>query len=77
MKALQSGNKKSTLGTKKGGARTNGSDFSSARGSEERHASVAATGRGGQRRLKDFDLENVSKALLCYMFAYSMVPSLG
>lgn len=41
--------------------RANGSDFSSARGSEERHTSVAAQGgRGGARRNRDYDLEHVS-----------------
>ncbi|KAM3065272.1 Esa1p-associated factor [Clarireedia jacksonii] len=40
--------------------RANGSDFSSARGSEERHASVTAQGSGsgrGPRRNRDYDLE--------------------
>ncbi|KAE9375476.1 MRG-domain-containing protein [Stipitochalara longipes BDJ] len=36
----------------------NGSDFSSARDSEERMGSVAATGRGGPRRNRDYDLEH-------------------
>ncbi|KAI9644267.1 Esa1p-associated factor [Ciborinia camelliae] len=47
-------------GKKLGGNRTNGSDFGSGRGSEERHASVAAQGgggRGGPRRNRDYDLE--------------------
>ena len=49
--------------TKKGG-RANGSDFSSARGSEERNTSVAAQGaRGGARNRRDYDLEHVSPAL--------------
>ncbi len=49
----------------KGGARTNGSDFSSTRASEERHASVAAqSGRGGSRRNRDYDLESVSPVFL-------------
>jgi hypothetical protein len=58
MKALQ----KKPAGGKKGqGGRANGSDFSSARGSEERTASVAAQGgRGGQRRTRDYEIENVS-----------------
>ena len=62
MKALQ---KQPKAGGKKGaGARANGSDFSSARGSEERTASVAAqSGRGGQRRTRDYELENVSTLL--------------
>ncbi len=42
--------------------RANGSDFSSARGSEERTAVGLATssGRGGPRRTRDFELEHVS-----------------
>jgi hypothetical protein len=66
MKALS---KQSKAGGKKGqGAKANGSDFSSARGSEERTASVAAqSGRGGQRRNRDYDIENVSPPLsYCY-----------
>lgn len=57
MKALQTrGGPKST--TKGRGGRANGSDFSSARGSEERYASAAAqSGRGGARRHRDYDLE--------------------
>jgi len=60
MKALQTrGGPKST--TKGRGGRANGSDFSSARGSEERYASAAAqSGRGGARRHRDYDLEPVS-----------------
>ena len=62
MKALS---KQSKAGGKKGqGGKANGSDFSSARGSEERTASVAAqSGRGGQRRTRDYDIENVSSPL--------------
>jgi mortality factor 4-like protein 1 len=61
MKALQ---QKSTpaagkSGTKKG-TRANGSDFSSARGSEERHVSTAAQSGRGPRRNRDYDLETVS-----------------
>jgi hypothetical protein len=57
MKALQRGPKSVTKSTKK----PNGSDFSSARGSEERHTSVAAPGgRAGQRRNRDYDIETVS-----------------
>jgi mortality factor 4-like protein 1 len=53
MKSLQKGSKGPLK--KKGGA--NGSDFSSARGSEERTASVAQSGR---RRAREFDVEDVS-----------------
>jgi hypothetical protein len=60
MKALQQKAPKS-VGKKGGRPGANGSDFSSARGSEERTASVAAqSGRGGQRRVRDYDVENVS-----------------
>ncbi|KAG9232184.1 MRG-domain-containing protein [Amylocarpus encephaloides] len=52
---LQRGSKSISKGNKK----PNGSDFSSVRGSEERHTSVAAPGgRGGQRRNREYDLEN-------------------
>ena len=66
MKALQKAPK--GAGGKKGaGGRTNGSDFSSARGSEERTASVAAqSGRGGQRRTRDYEIENVSSLFPLY-----------
>ncbi|KAJ9138650.1 Mortality factor 4-like protein 1 [Pleurostoma richardsiae] len=42
----------------KKGPRANGSDFSSARGSEERNAGAAATSGRGPRRARDFDLEH-------------------
>ncbi|RQM05303.1 hypothetical protein DH86_00001854 [Scytalidium sp. 3C] len=54
MKMLQQKTPKSV--SKKGG-RANGSDLSSARGSEERHASVAAQAGRGPRRNRDYDLE--------------------
>jgi mortality factor 4-like protein 1 len=69
MKALQ---KQPKAGGKKGqGGRANGSDFSSARGSEERTASAAAQsgGRGGQRRARDYDIENVSSGFLVVQIA--------
>ncbi|KIN02489.1 hypothetical protein OIDMADRAFT_159912 [Oidiodendron maius Zn] len=52
MKALQ---QKAPKSASKRGGRANGSDFSSARGSEERH--VAAQGGRGPRRNRDYDLE--------------------
>jgi len=55
MKLLQQKAPKSA--TKKG-SRANGSDFSSARGSEERYASIAAQGGRGPRRNRDYDLEH-------------------
>lgn len=64
MKALQMRAPPKMSGKK--GGRANGSDFSSARGSEERNASVAAQGaRGGVRNRRDYDLEHVS--LLYFM----------
>ncbi|TVY86609.1 Chromatin modification-related protein, partial [Lachnellula willkommii] len=56
MKALQ---KIPKSAVKKGG-KTNGSDFSSTRGSEERHTSAAAAAPGGRgpRRNRDYDLEH-------------------
>ena len=47
------------IGGKKNGMK-NGSDFSTPRGSEERHASTAQMGRGRGRN-RDYDLEAVSK----------------
>jgi len=61
MKMLQQKAPKSGPGAKPGKRGANGSDFSSARGSEERTGSVAAQpGRGGPRRNRDYDLEHVS-----------------
>jgi hypothetical protein len=55
--------------------RANGSDFSSARGSEERHASVAAqSGSGrGPRRNRDYDLEQVSRILFPLSYAIRFI----
>ncbi|KAI9799261.1 MAG: Esa1p-associated factor [Piccolia ochrophora] len=50
------GAKKNAASHKKKGA-AGGSDFSSARGSEERHSSVQAGGPRGQKRGRDFDIE--------------------
>lgn len=56
-----------SAGGKKLGAKTNGSEVGSGRGSEERHASVAAVGggggRGGPRRNRDYELEQVSYSI--------------
>ncbi|PMD23785.1 MRG-domain-containing protein [Hyaloscypha hepaticicola] len=58
MKLLQQKAPKS-VGKGQGKRGANGSDFSSARGSEERTGSVAAApGRGGPRRNRDYDLEH-------------------
>ena len=72
MKALQNPGRGGPKSTTKGrGGRTNGSDFSSARGSEERYASVAAqSGRGGPRRHRDYDLEPVSPSLSFGVFCF-------
>jgi hypothetical protein len=59
MKMLQSKAPKS-VGKGQGKRGANGSDFSSARGSEERGSVAAAPGRGGPRRNRDYDLEHVS-----------------
>lgn len=67
MKILQQ--KTPRAATNKKGARTNGSDFSSARGSEERHASVAAQSGRGPRRNRDYDLEPVSAEQLSVVFS--------
>lgn len=57
MKLLQQAKNKTAA--KKG--RANGSDFSSARGSEERHVTAQGRGAGGAgRRTRDYDLEVVS-----------------
>lgn len=74
MKLLQQKAPKS-VGKGQGKRGANGSDFSSARGSEERTGSVAAApGRGGPRRNRDYDLEHVSKFLsLCIPFLSSPV----
>jgi mortality factor 4-like protein 1 len=59
MKALQ-GKPASTTKVSKAKGRPNGSDFSSARGSEERSSTAAHTGRVTQRRHRDYDVEQVS-----------------
>lgn len=73
MKALTSKNR-GQAAPKGKGARANGSDFSSARGSEEpgRHASAAAPGRTGRGR-RDYETEPVSTyfVVLC-LFEVSM-----
>lgn len=56
---------KTTKPTKKA-ALKNGSDFSSARGSEERTSAAAVSGRG-PRRARDYDMEHVSTVLLLFL----------
>lgn len=76
MKQQHPGSKSFSKGSK---GKPNGSDFSSARGSEERHTSVAAPGgRGGARRHRDYDLENVSTIpflLILFSFGHLSVFS--
>jgi hypothetical protein len=76
MKILQQKAPKSLTKTK--GGRTNGSDFSSARGSEERHASVAAQSGRGPRRNRDYEIEQVGLIIslcfaLCMKFEFGFV----
>jgi hypothetical protein len=76
MKELQRETRAPKSGLKKGG-RANGSDFSSARGSEERHTSMAAqSGRGGPRRNRDYDLEPVSISYISYCQRLSIILSI-
>jgi hypothetical protein len=76
MKELQRETRAPKSSLKKGG-RANGSDFSSARGSEERHTSMAAqSGRGGPRRNRDYDLEPVSISCISYCRRLSIILSI-
>lgn len=68
-KALQSG--KVAKPPKKAGGRANGSDLSSARGSEERTAGTATQSGRGPRRARDFDLETVSFYLFFLDFVHA------
>lgn len=61
--AARASNQKSSKPVKKAGPK-NGSDFSSARGSEERTGGAAAVSGRGPRRARDFDLEHVSAFIL-------------
>jgi hypothetical protein len=72
MKALQQKQTSSNKAAKKG-ARANGSDFSSARGSEERHLSTAPQGGRGPRKNRDYDLENVSSYISFLIVLYCIV----
>lgn len=66
MKALQQQSKTPAKAAKaKKGA--NGSDFSSARGSEERGSIVAAQAQRSARRMKEYDIEQVSGRFSFYM----------
>lgn len=73
-KMLQSG-KSAKQSAKKGGAAAtraaNGSDMSSARGSEERTAGATTTSGRGPRRARDYDLEQVSCGALMFLFLFS------
>lgn len=59
MQAARASQQKNSKPAKKAGLK-NGSDFSSARGSEERTGGAAAMTGRGPRRARDFDLEHVS-----------------
>lgn len=61
------------------GTRANGSDFSSARGSEERHLSTTAQSGRVPRRNRDYDLENVSAIFSFRLFhaLFSIFPRLA
>lgn len=59
MKALQGKPAPSASKSAKTKGRANGSDFSSARGSEERGSMAAQGGGRAPRRLRDYDLEQV------------------
>lgn len=67
MKLLQQKAPKS-VGKGQGKRGANGSEISSQRDSEERMGSVAATGRGGPRRNRDYDLEHVSVSHFSFLF---------
>jgi hypothetical protein len=78
MKILRQKAPKSVTKTK--GGRTNGSDFSSARGSEERHASVAAQSGRGPRRNRDYEIEQVCFTIfscLSFVFSFEFVSATG
>ncbi|KFY82484.1 hypothetical protein V500_10514 [Pseudogymnoascus sp. VKM F-4518 (FW-2643)] len=63
MKALQGKPAPSTSKSAKSKGRANGSDFSSARGSEERGSMAAQGGGRAPRRLRDYDLEQTKLEL--------------
>lgn len=64
MKALQQ--KGPSKSDKKKGSRANASDNSSMRGSEERHASVAAQPQRNKRTAREYELEHVSDLLFFF-----------
>ncbi|KFY11276.1 hypothetical protein V492_04545 [Pseudogymnoascus sp. VKM F-4246] len=76
MKALQGKPAPSASKSAKKG-RANGSDFSSARGSEERGSMAAQGGGRAPRRLRDYDLEQHATTPLCGESASSWRPPLG
>lgn len=69
MKALQGKPAPSASKAAKSKGRANGSDFSSARGSEERGSMAAQGGGRAPRRLRDYDLEQVCEFLFFVLFA--------
>lgn len=69
MKALQGKPAPSASKTAKTKGRANGSDFSSARGSEERGSMAAQGGGRAPRRLRDYDLEQVCEfSIFCFIY---------
>ncbi|KFY39543.1 hypothetical protein V494_03927 [Pseudogymnoascus sp. VKM F-4513 (FW-928)] len=76
MKALQGKPAPSASKSAKKG-RANGSDFSSARGSEERGSMAAQGGGRAPRRLRDYDLEQHAATPLCGESASTWRPPLG
>jgi hypothetical protein len=78
MKALQGKPQSAAKPSTKKGGRANGSDFSSARGSEERNTTMTTQGGRGPRRHRDYDLEPVSKTFLsCQFFGFYFFPDCG
>lgn len=71
MKALQGKPAPSASKSAKSKGRANGSDFSSARGSEERGSMAAQGGGRAPRRLRDYDLEQVCEFSVFALFTVS------
>lgn len=69
MKALQGKPAPSASKSAKSKGRANGSDFSSARGSEERGSMAAQGGGRAPRRLRDYDLEQVCEFISFALFS--------
>lgn len=78
-KLLQAGKAAAKQPVKKVGGRANGSDMSSARGSEERVAGTTATaGTGrGPRRARDYEIENVSMSVFLQLLRFGLIVWCG